>query len=150
MSRSADTCAATKAPSTVSRAAGPEHVNEVRLIGEVTGPPEGRTLPDGGQVLAFRLTVRSLAPPVSGRAPLGSAPDARRHNDSVDCVARRPALQSRLARCAAGDVIKLEGALRHRYWRGAGGLSSRYEVEVEAVSVVKRRRTVSRAPSDPA
>jgi single-strand DNA-binding protein len=36
------------------------------------------------------------------------------------------------ARWSAGDMLEIQGALRRRFWRGAGGTASRCEVEVSA------------------
>lgn len=121
-----------------SSSAGPNpeltcHVNTVELVGELAAPAEVRQLPNGDEVVGCRLVVRTES--ISyGRGSKAVAPV---RSDSIDCAASAGALRKRLLSYQAGDVLELSGALRHRYWRGAGGLNSRYEVEVNAV---RRRR----------
>lgn len=103
------------------------HRNEVLLGGELIARGEVRTRPDGVQVTAFRLVVRSAKG--GGRA----SPAER-----IDCVAVRAAVRTRVSTLAPGDLIELGGTLRHRYWRGVSGLSSRYEVEADRVRLLRR------------
>lgn len=123
-----------------------DHVNEIVLVGELASPAESRTLPSGDEVVSFRLTVRCPATPLR-RGTRAEPEPSRSHSDSLDCVARRPALRARLLRGNVGDVVRVEGALRHRYWRGPSGINSRYEVEVEQVTTVLRRRLPATAPA---
>lgn len=119
-----------------------DHVNEIVLVGELASVAESRTLPSGDEVVTFRLTVRGpAAVPTTGVRP--ESRPSRPRSDSLDCIARRPALRARMLRSNVGDVVRVEGALRHRYWRGPGGTNSRYEVEAERVATVRRRRTPS-------
>ena len=50
--------------------------------------------------------------------------------DALECVAWTRAVQRSAAAWESGDVVSVEGALRRRFWRAAGGPSSRYEIEV--------------------
>ena len=50
--------------------------------------------------------------------------------DTVDCVAWSATVQRSVSGCAAGDVVRVRGALRRRFWRTGGGAASRCEVEV--------------------
>lgn len=114
--------ATTTRPATADR-----HRNEVLLGGELLAGGEIRTRPDGVEVTAFRLAVRSAK--AGGRA----SPAER-----IDCVAVRAAARDRVSTLVAGDLIEVDGTLRHRYWRSVGGLSSRYEVEADRIRVVRR------------
>jgi len=54
--------------------------------------------------------------------------------DTIDLAcwsarARRAALH-----CSDGDVVRVEGALRRRFFRTPGGPASRYEVEVRRLA----------------
>jgi single-strand DNA-binding protein len=100
------------------------HRNEVLLVGVLGREPENRELPDGTAVTTFRLSIR--------------APDPNR-TDTVDCVVRQPVLRTKLDARAPGDTLQVEGCLRHRFWRSAGGLMSRYEVEVSKLNPRRRR-----------
>lgn len=100
-----------------------ETVNEVRLVGRLSGEPAVRVLPSGDELTVWRLVV--------DRAPDKHVPRAP-SVDTIDCVAHRPNIQRMAMRWAAGDTLEVQGALRRRFWRGAGGTASRCEVEVSA------------------
>jgi single-strand DNA-binding protein len=87
----------------------PAHRNEVLLVGELTGPPEERTLADGREVVTLRLDVRPAEDGGGGRDSFDCSIDAAR--------ARRAALG-----WMVGDVVEVEGAVRRRFYRSAHGL----------------------------
>ncbi|MEP6649756.1 MAG: single-stranded DNA-binding protein [Lapillicoccus sp.] len=96
-------------------------VNEVRLVGRVSGAPESRELPSGDIVVQLRVVV--------GRPPS----DRKTQVDTIDvscwtAAARRAALRQR-----EGDVIEVSGALRRRFYRVGAATQSRYDVEAVAV-----------------
>jgi single-stranded DNA-binding protein len=102
-----------------------EHVNEIVLVGRLSGEPEWRALPDDRHVAVWRLIVEHR--------------DARSPQDAIDtirCVTYDPALQTGVRTWSHGDVIEVRGALRHRFWRGPAGPRGLYEVE--AVSALLR------------
>jgi single-stranded DNA-binding protein len=95
-----------------------EHVNEIVLVGRLSGEPEWRALREDRQVAVWRLIVEHR--------------DARSPQDAIDtirCVAYDPALQSGIRTWSQGDVIEVRGALRHRFWRSPAGPRGVYEVE---------------------
>jgi single-strand DNA-binding protein len=102
-----------------------EHVNEIVLVGRLSGEPEWRALSDDRQVAVWRLIVEHR--------------DARSSQDGIDtirCVSYDPTIQAGIRRWSHGDVIEVHGALRHRFWRGPTGPRGLYEVE--AASAVLR------------
>lgn len=101
--------------------------NEVTLVGRVSAPPEERTLPSGDVLLIWRLVVDR--PP--GRRPLPEGVRAV-STDTFDCVAWTGGVRRSARGFVAGDVVRVEGALRRRFWRVGGGAASRCEVEVAA------------------
>ncbi len=110
------------------------HMNTVELVGELIAAPEARQLPSGDDVVSWRLVVRTESLSFSR----GSKASPPLRSDTIDCVAGQGPIRKRALSYQPGDVIELVGALRHRYWRGVGGLNSRYEVEV--TSLRRRRR----------
>ena len=67
---------------TGSTAVGAAMVNEVRLVGRLSGAPEDRVLPSGDRLTTFRVVV--------DRSPRRGA--TRREVDTIDCVASRSAV----------------------------------------------------------
>ncbi|HEU5035290.1 MAG TPA: single-stranded DNA-binding protein [Mycobacteriales bacterium] len=106
-------------------------VNRVYLRGRLAAEAVARTLPSGDELCVFRLTV--------------DRPDGDRVRvDSLDCAASKARVRHTVARARPGDELEVSGSLRRRFWRGAGGLSSRYEVAVVAARITVRQRAPRR------
>ncbi|MXG92134.1 single-stranded DNA-binding protein [Nocardioides sp. YIM 123512] len=106
-------------------------VNEVRVAGRVSGVPEERELPSGDVVLLVRVVVDR--PSVAGE---------RRRVDTVDCAVWAKGLRRRVSGWRPDDMVEVEGALRRRFYRSAGGGTlSRVEVEVTAARITRRATT---------
>lgn len=104
------------------------HRNEVTLVGRLSVTADERTLPSGDVLVSWRIVVQ--------RPPDPSRPTVT--VDSLDCVARTPALGRRALTWLPGDTMEMTGALRRRFWRGGDGVRSRYEVEVATARRVAR------------
>jgi single-strand DNA-binding protein len=103
-------------------AAAAAHRNEVVLAGRLAAAAVDKALPSGDHIVTWRLIVdRPTA-------------DASRKVDLVDCTAFAARVRRQALAWTAGDVIEVSGGLRRRFWRGAGGLQSRCEVEVASAS----------------
>lgn len=107
-------------PSAATAADHADHSNDVRLLGRLAAPSEARELPSGDVIVTFRIVVEREAP---------TTPRGQRV-DTIDCTAWRADVRRTVSRWRAGDVVDVTGALRRRFWRGAGGPASRCEVEV--------------------
>lgn len=101
--------------------------NEVHLIGRLAGPATPKTLPGDEAAIGFRLSV--------GRPP---EQVRRQKSDSIDCVCSRAATIKAAAGWARGDVLELNGALHHRFWREGAATLNVYDVEVRTVRRVSR------------
>jgi single-strand DNA-binding protein len=107
-----------------------DHHNEVYLVGRLSGEPVERTLPSGDVLLAWRLVVDR---------PAADRSISKAVNDTLECSTVRASIRRSVSSWSPGDVVEVEGVLRRRFWRGAGGgLNSKYEVE--AVTVKRLRR----------
>jgi single-strand DNA-binding protein len=103
--------------------------NEVTLVGRVSATPETRDLPSGDHLVTFRIVVDR--PPPKGVS--------KRSVDVIDvaCWSRRT--QRAASSLVAEDCVRVEGALRRRFFAAGGGRASRYEVEAIRVKRVSRR-----------
>ncbi len=112
---------------------GVEHVNEIVLVGRLSGAPEWREMTGDEQVAVWRLIVEHR----NARSPQDAI-------DTIRCVTYDPAIQQDVRTWAHGDVIEVRGSLRHRFWRSPTGPRGLYEVE--AVGVLLRRQAVPPEP----
>lgn len=94
-------------------------LNDLLLRGRVSAPAIEKELPSGDKVVEFRLIV------------------SRAKRDGVDTLdmaawsakARRFALS-----LSAGEWIEISGSVHRRFWRGASGLASRWQVEAVEIA----------------
>jgi single-strand DNA-binding protein len=105
-----------------------DYVNAVELVGRVSAREEPRTLPSGDTVTTVRVVVPRPRAPQEGRTRV----------DTIDVACWSTRTRRVADGLEAGDVVTVSGALRRRFFRGAGGVGSRYEVE--AARLVRHRR----------
>lgn len=106
-----------------------EHVNEIVLVGRLSGEPEWRPLPAEGRVVVWRLVVDHQG----ARSPQDAI-------DTIRCVTYDPAIQEGVCDWSHGDVIEVRGSLRHRFWRAPTGPRGLYEVEAASAALRVRAR----------
>ncbi|PRX90942.1 single-stranded DNA-binding protein [Allonocardiopsis opalescens] len=99
------------------------HRNELVLVGRLTTDPGRRELPSGDQLTTWRLSVRRAS----------GAPGRPNRYDSVTCVTFDPVLGAKVCEWRMGDEVRVEGALRRRFWRSVSARVSVHEVEVAGV-----------------
>ncbi|MEQ4523040.1 single-stranded DNA-binding protein [Nocardioides kribbensis] len=103
-------------------------VNEVRLVGRVSGEAVVRELPSGDPVCSVRLVV--------DRA--GSVTGSRQKVDTFDCSAWSARTRRTVSRWSPGDVVEVRGAVRRRFFRQGAAASSRVEIEVAEARLIRR------------
>lgn len=113
---------------------GPSVVNEVRLVGRISGTPTVVDLPSGDALVTFRISVPRGEPGADRRAGAVS----RRHTDSVPCTAWLPRLRRSIATWRTGDVVEVAGAVRCRFYQAGGATRSRVEVEASSARIIRR------------
>lgn len=109
-----------------------EPVNEVHLVGRVSGEPTVRTLPSGDELVQFRLVV-PRAPRRGGTATAGS----RHAVDTIDVACWGSRVRRAAARLPDGQSVEVHGSLHRRFFAAAGGRASRYEVEARTLRRVE-------------
>lgn len=103
-------------------------VNSVLLAGRVSCSPEVRVMPSGDELVQVRGVV-----PRSKRKG-----ETRKQVDAIDITCWTARSRGAAGRLQEGDTAEVEGSLRRRFFAGAGGRVSRYEIEA------KRLRRISR------
>ena len=95
-------------------------VNEVRLLGRVSGVTEVRELPSGDVVHGFRLVAKR---PKSARPGV----------DTIDVAAWTPATRRVVGRLSVEERVEVTGSIRRRFFLAGGAVASRYEVEATRI-----------------
>lgn len=129
---------------------GDADVNEVRLVGRVSGMPQTRLLPSGDELVHFRLVVRRSEPaerkkagPAERKKASSDAPASGDQTrgaptvDTLDIACWSGRARQRARPLVDGDRVRVAGVLRRRFFRVSGAPSSRYEVAAEVVSRVR-------------
>ena len=106
----------------------PAAVNEVRIVGRVSGVPQVTRLPSGDELVTFRISVE--------RDPRAGA--GRQKVDSLPCCAWVARVRRSARGWRAGDIVEVAGAIRCRFFQSARGLGSRVEVEVVSARIIRR------------
>jgi single-strand DNA-binding protein len=114
--------AAVKKPVTTSPSSTESHRNEVVVCGRLSAVAVTKQLPSGDEIVNWRLVVDR------------PASDGSRKVDVVDCTTFGTRVRRQALGWNQGDVIEVVGSLRRRFWRGAGGLQSRCEIEVDTAT----------------
>lgn len=98
-------------------------VNEVVLEGALVGHPTERELKSGDRIWLFQVAT-----------PRVSAPGV----DWIDCSVREGRLLRAVRSWAEGDVVRVEGHLRRRFFNVAGVSRSVVELTVQAGRRLRR------------
>jgi len=115
--------------------------NEVVLRGRVAAEAEDRELPSGDRIATFRVVVPREQPRARTTRTRSTVENPRRATvDTIDVVSWTAATRRTALRLRPGDLVDVEGALRRRFFGGAGGRQSRYEVEASALRRVSGGR----------
>lgn len=101
--------------------------NEVTLIGRLGSRVSERELPSGDRIVVFSVVIDRPPRAVRGAVRV----------DTVSCQASRARVAERVTRLEPGTVVRVEGALRRRFWRSGTSLASAVEVDAASVSVVR-------------
>jgi single-strand DNA-binding protein len=109
--------------------------NEVVLVGRVSAAPERRELPSGDLLVTLRVVVDR--PPQKGVQRKAPGP-AKRSVDVIDVACWTRRTQRTAEGLSADDGVRVEGALRRRFFAAGGGRASRYEVEAARLVRVNR------------
>lgn len=99
-----------------------QYLNEVHLIGWVSGVPTLKLLPSGDQVVEFRIVVQREKPKSD-----------RTEVDALDIAVWSTKLRKRACSLQEQEWVQVDGQLRRRFWRSPAGIASRWQVEASEV-----------------
>jgi len=105
--------------------------NEVALRGRLAAEAQERELPSGDHIVVLRIVV-PREPPAARRRAVVDGP-RRATIDTIDVVCWTAGTRRTAMRLRADDLVEVDGALRRRFFGGAAGRQSRYEVEAAAL-----------------
>ena len=104
-----------------------EYVNQVSLIGRLSGEPFEKVLPSGDKVVEFRVIIERGT---------NSVKDKRKIVDTID-VAAWSALNRKVAlKLDENSWVCVFGSIRRRFWQSPAGLASRWQVEASDISTL--------------
>lgn len=105
-------------------------MNEVEISGIVSHIPVERELANGTRTLSWRIKV----------------PRDESGNDSIPCTVNleitSKALANKIESLEVSQTVHISGVLRSRFWQGAGGSSSRLEVEVISLKKISKSQLI--------
>jgi single-strand DNA-binding protein len=105
-------------------------MNEVEISGIVSHIPVERELANGNRTLSWRIKV----------------PRDESGNDSIPCTVNleitSKALANKIESLEVSQTVHISGVLRSRFWQGAGGSSSRLEVEVISLKKISKSQLI--------
>jgi single-strand DNA-binding protein len=103
------------------------YVNDVLLVGRLSGKPLVKDLPSGDLIVMWRLVVER--PSAARRTP-------RKVVDTLNCVSFDERLRDAAERWRHGDLLEVRGALRRNFWRTG---RSHYEIVADRVELCTDR-----------
>ena len=115
----------------VKESARVDSFSEVTVVGRLGARVAERELPSGDTVTVFTVVVDRSAREASTSGSRGVTVD------SIACQSFRVAVSRRVQALAPGDWVRIEGALRRRFWRAGAGLGSAMEVDVRRLQRVR-------------
>ena len=115
---------ATKAASKVTKNKNEEtdvdySLNDLLLRGRVSAPAIEKELPSGDKVVEFRLIVTRME---------------RGGVDTLDIAAWSSKMRRSALTLKEGEWVEIAGAIHRRFWSGAAGVASRWQVEAAEIS----------------
>jgi single-strand DNA-binding protein len=94
-------------------------LNDLLLRGRVSAPAIEKELPSGDKVVEFRLIVSRLE---------------RAGVDTLDIASWTSKLRRSALTLKEGEWIEITGSIHRRFWSGAAGVASRWQVEAAEIT----------------
>ena len=94
-------------------------LNDCLLRGRVSAEAIERELPSGDRVVEFRLIITR---------------EGREGVDTLDIAAWSSKVRRTALSLKAGEWVEVSGSIHRRFWQGAQGLASRWQIESESIT----------------
>jgi hypothetical protein len=104
-----------------------EYLNEVSLIGRLSGVPVEKDLPSGDKVVELRVII--------GR-PKNSKIKSKVSVDTIDIAIWGAKNRKTALKFDEHSWIEVKGAIRRRFWHSPSGLASRWQVEASEIYAI--------------
>lgn len=98
------------------------HYNEVYLCGRLTGEGVEIVLPSGDIACEFRIVVERE-----------KSRTQKREVDSIDVIVWSSNLRKKALSLKIDELVSIEGSIRRRFWHGAHGVASRWQIEATSI-----------------
>ena len=104
-----------------------DYLNEVSLVGRLSGEPTEKSLPSGDKVVEFRIVIPRAGKPSKSKKGLV---------DTIDVAAWSPVNRKIALKLDENTWISVNGAIRRRFWQSPTGLASRWQVEASEIKSI--------------
>ena len=112
----------------ISKKAAPsDYLNEVSLVGRLSGEPTEKSLPSGDKVVEFRVVIARDGKPSRGKKGLV---------DTIDVAAWSAGNRRIALKLNEHSWVSITGSIRRRFWQSPAGLASRWQVEASHISTL--------------
>jgi single-strand DNA-binding protein len=104
-----------------------EYLNEVAIIGRLSGSPIEKDLPSGDKVVELRIVVgRDKKSMLKSKVSV----------DTIDVAVWGARNRKMVLKFDQNSWIEVKGSIRRRFWHSPGGLASRWQVEASEISAI--------------
>jgi len=103
-----------------------DYLNQVALVGRLSGEAKEKVLPSGSKVVEFRLIIEREK----------DRSGSKQLVDTIDIAAWSAAGRKSALKLDENAWISVNGAIRRRFWQSPTGLASRWQVEASEIKSI--------------
>lgn len=104
-----------------------EYINEVAIVGRLSGAPVEKNLPSGDKVVELRIVVgRDKKSMLKSKVSV----------DTIDVAVWGARNRKMALKFDQNSWIEVKGSIRRRFWHSPSGLASRWQVEASEISAI--------------
>ena len=104
-----------------------DYLNQVSLIGRLSGASIEKSLPSGDKVVEFRVVIARKQKSVRSKKALV---------DTIDVAAWSSSTRKIAMKLNEHSWIAVNGSIRRRFWQSPAGLASRWQVEASEIKLI--------------